>query len=303
MLGRSAIDATASTKMRMPPTLVGRTIMMKAPMLALLSLALGTASVALAQEPVQLKFSRVVDLTLPIESNMAPIPGFKAYAENPSRVNVISSITETQKEALRAEGMTLSGNHEVNNRAMITVLSILVHNGTHIDAPRHMVEKGTPIDQMPVSQFVKEGVLINLPGKGPNSVVTVKDVAESGVEIRPNTIVMINTGWTDTMWGKPGFWEQMPYLERGVAEYVANKGAAGLAIDVFPEKPLWRGVKLDPGEVWIANHLALMQKNLPLIQFVTNLSQIGNNRFTVVAIPLAIKGGDASPVRVVALVE
>ena len=145
--------------------------MMKARMLALLSLALGTASVALAQAPVQVKFSRVVDLTLPIESNMAPIPGLK------------------------------------------------------------------------------------------------------------------------------------PYLERGVAEYVANKGAAGLAIDVFPEKPLWRGVKLDPGEVWIANHLALMQKNLPLIQFVTNLSQIGDNRFTVVAVPLAIKGGDASPVRVVALVE
>ena len=119
--------------------------MMKARMLALLSLALGTASVALAQEPVQLKFSRVVDLTLPIESNMAPIPGFKAYAENPSRVNVISSITEAQKEALSAEGMTLSSNHEVNNRAMITVLSILVHNGTHIDAPRHMVEKGISV--------------------------------------------------------------------------------------------------------------------------------------------------------------
>lgn len=277
--------------------------MMKARMLVLLSLALGTASVALAQSPVQLKFSRVVDLTLPIESNMAPIPGLKAYAENPSRVNVISSITEAQKEALSAEGMTLSSNHEVNNRAMITVLSILVHNGTHIDAPRHMVEKGIPIDQMPVAQFIKEGVLINLAGKGPNSVVTVKEVAESGVQIRPNTIVMINTGWTDSMWGKPGFWEQMPYLERGVAEYVANKGAAGLAIDVFPEKPLWRGVKLDPGEVWIANHLAMMQRNLPLIQFVTNLSQIGNGRFTVVAVPLAIKGGDASPVRVIALVE
>src|SRR3954463_1577500 len=282
---------------------VGRPIMMKARTLALLSLVLATASVAMAQEPVQLKFNRVVDLTLPIESNMAPIPGFKAYADNPSRVNVISSITEAQKEAARAEGMTLSSDHQVNNRAMITVLSILVHNGTHIDAPRHMMEKGIPIDQMPVTQFVKEGVLINVPGKGPNSVVTVKDVAESGVEIRPNTIVMINTGWTDKMWGKPGFWEQMPYLERGVAEYVANKGAAGLAIDVFPEKPLWRGVKLDPGEVWIANHLAMMQKNLPLIQFVTNLSQIGNNRFTVVAVPLAIKGGDASPVRVVALVE
>jgi len=277
--------------------------MMKPGMLVLLSLTLGMPSGALAQAPVQLKFSRVVDLTLPIESNMAPIPGLKPYLDNPSRVNVISSITEAQKEALGTEGMTLSSDHQVNGRSMISVLSILVHNGTHIDAPRHMVEKGIPIDQMPVSQFVKPGVLINVPGKGPNSVVTVKEIAESGVEIRPDTIVMINTGWTDRMWRKPGFWEQMPYLERGVAEYVASKGAAGLAIDVFPEKPLWRGVKLDPGEVWIANHLALMQKNLPLIQFVTNLSQIGNNRFTVVAVPLAIKGGDASPARVIALVE
>jgi arylformamidase len=307
-LGRSAIDADSSDGKAHVAGTAGRTIMMKARMLVLLSLALGTASVALAQESVaqesvQLKFSRVVDLTLPIESNMAPIPGLKPYLDNPSRVTVISSITETQKDALRAEGMTLSSDHAVNGRSMISVLSILVHNGTHIDAPRHMVEKGLSVDQMPVAQFVKEGVLINLPGKGPNSVVTVKEVEESGVEIRPNTIVMINTGWTDKMWGKPGFWEQMPYLERGVSEYLAKKGVAGLAIDVFPEKPLWRGVKLDPGEVWIANHLALLEKNIPLIQFVTNLSQIGNNRFTVVAVPLAIKGADASPVRVIALVE
>lgn len=276
-------------------------MMMLARAALLLSVALGTASTASAQ--TQLKFSRVVDLTLPIESNMAPIPGLKSYLDNPSRVNVISSITEAQKEALRAEGMTLSGDHAVNGRSMISVLSILVHNGTHIDAPRHMMEKGVSIDRLPIAQFVKPGVLINLPDKGPNSVVTVKDVAESGVEIPPDTIVMINTGWTDKMWGKPGFWEQMPYLERGVAAYFVNKGVAGLAIDVFPEKPLWRGVKLDPGEVWIANHLAVMEKNIPLIQFVTNLSQIGNNRFTVVAAPLAIKGGDASPVRVIALVE
>src|SRR4030088_123208 len=201
--------------------------MMKARMLVLLSLALGTASVALAQAPVQLNFSRVVDLTLPIESNMAPIPGLKPYLDNPSRVSVISSITEAQREELRAEGMTLSNDHAVNGRSMISVLSILVHNGTHIDAPRHMVEKGPSVDQMPVAQFVKEGALINLPGKGSNSVVTVKDVAESGVEIPPNTIAMSNTGWTDKMWGKPGFWEQMPYLERGRRRILGEEGRGG----------------------------------------------------------------------------
>jgi hypothetical protein len=48
--------------------------MMNARTLVLLSLALGATSNALAQQPVQLKFSRVVDLTIPIESNIAGDP-------------------------------------------------------------------------------------------------------------------------------------------------------------------------------------------------------------------------------------
>jgi hypothetical protein len=41
---------------------------------------------------------------------------------------------------------------------------------------------------------------------------------------------------------------------------MASKGVPAVAMDVFPEKPLWRGVKLDPGEVWVANHLALWKR-------------------------------------------
>src|SRR5216684_2558721 len=278
-------------------------MMMLARAVFLLSMTLGTASTALAQAPVQLKFSRVVDLTLPIESNMPGIPGLRPYAENPSRVTIIAAITEAQKELLRAEGMTLSNNLAINGRSMISVLSILVHNGTHIDAPRHMIEKGYPVDQIPLGQVVKEAVLINLPNKGPNSSVSVKDILDTGVEFGPNLIPVINTGWTEKMWGKPEFWEQMPYLEPGVGELMAKKNVPAVAMDVFPEKAIWRGVKLDPGEVWVANHLALLEKGIPLIQFVTNLSQIGGNRFVLIALPLKIKGGDGSPARVIALVE
>ena len=277
--------------------------MIRGPRLVFSAVVLATASAAFAQEAVQLKFSRVVDLTLPIESNMAPIPGLRVYAENPSRVSVIAAITEAQKELLQAEGLSLSSNLAVNGRSMISVLSILVHNGTHIDAPRHMLERGYPVDQIPLAQVAKEGVLINLPNKGPNSTVSVKDILDTGVELSPNRIPVINTGWTETMWGKPEFWTQMPYLEAGVGELLASKGVPAVAIDVFPEKALWRGVKLDPGEVWVANHLALFEKGIPLIQFVTNMSQIGGKRFVLVALPLKIKGGDASPARVVALVE
>jgi arylformamidase len=276
---------------------------MNARIFVVTSLALTVASGALAQEPVQLKFSRVVDLTLPIESNMPGIPGLRSYAENPSRVSIIAAITEAQKELLRADGMTLSDNLVVNGRSMISILSILVHNGTHIDAPRHMLEQGYPVDQIPLTQIAREGVLIDLRNKGPDSSVSVKDIVDTGVQLGPNRIPVIDTGWTEKTWGKPEFWQQMPYLEPGVGEFLVSKGVPAVAMDIFPEKALWRGVKLDPGENWVANHIALLEKGIPMIQFVTNLSQIGKNRFVLVALPLKIKGGDASPARVVALVE
>jgi kynurenine formamidase len=175
-------------------------------------IVIGAAPVGWAQTPVQLKYTRVIDLTLPIESNMEGIPGLKSYAENPSRVTVIAAITEAQKELLRAEGMTLSNNLVVNGRSMISVLSILVHNGTHIDAPRHMIDKGYPVDEIPLGQVAKEAVLINLPHKGANSSVSVKDILDTGVDFGPDVIPVINTGWTEKTWGKPEFWEQMPYL-------------------------------------------------------------------------------------------
>src|SRR5215510_7642931 len=178
---------------------------------------------AWAQAPVQLKYSRVVDLTLPIETNMAGIPGVKIYADNPSLVGIIAAMTDAQKEMLRAEGLSISGNIEINGRAMISMLHIMTHNGTHIDAPRHMMETGFPIDQLPLGQVAKEGVLISLPSKGANSSISVKDIVDSGVALGPDRIPVIHTGWTEKAWGKTEFWTQMPYLEPGVGAYLASK--------------------------------------------------------------------------------
>jgi len=87
--------------------------MMKARRSVLQSLVLGVVGApavgrAQARAQSQLKFSRIVDLTLPIESNMAGIPGFKVYADNPSRVAIIAAMTDGQKELLRAEGLTIA---------------------------------------------------------------------------------------------------------------------------------------------------------------------------------------------------
>ena len=101
--------------------------MMKARIPIIVLLALGVTSVAWAQQPVQLKFSRVVDLTIPIESNMPGIPGIKTYADNPSKVDVVTAMTEAQKSQLQTEGLTLNSNLAVNGRAMLKSTALFLY--------------------------------------------------------------------------------------------------------------------------------------------------------------------------------
>ena len=249
-----------------------------------------------------MRFSRIVDLTIPIESGMPGIPGVPLYDKNPSRVDVIGIMNDAQKKLAEAEGLTIRDDVVFTGRSMISTMSILVHNGTHIDAPRHAIENGHSIDQTPLEHLVKQAVLINLPHKGPNSTVSVQDILATGVQFGPEIVPIIHTGWTEKMWGKTNFWKEMPFLEPGVGDFMAENKVTAVAMDIFPEKATWR-TPLEPGEVWMANHIAMLRKGIAIIQFVTNLSQIGNGRFSIVALPLKIKGADGSPARVVALVE
>jgi len=40
---------------------------------------------------------------------------------------------------------------------MISILSVLVHKGTHIDGPRHMIDKGLLVDPVRPDQFAEQG--------------------------------------------------------------------------------------------------------------------------------------------------
>ena len=46
----------------------------------------------------------------------------------------------------------------------------------------------------------KEDVLINLTNKGPSSAMSVKDILDTGVQLRPNRIPVIHTGFPEKTW-------------------------------------------------------------------------------------------------------
>ena len=117
---------------------------------------------------------------------------------------------------------------------------------------------------------------------------------------KPGQVAVIKTLWTDRAWGTPEFWDRTVYLDPGVGEWIERHGVAAVAMDCFPEKPFWL-MTLEPHERG-ANHKRWLKAGIPMIQMLTNLGRMGP-RFTIIALPLRLKGMDGSPARVVGIQE
>ena len=123
-----------------------------------------------------------------------------------------------------------------------------------------------------------------------------------------NAIVLVRTGF-GKYWPDRG--KYMGTDERGDSA-VAKLHFPGL----HPEAAHWlvnvRKIKaigidtpsIDRGQSKdFKSHVALYEKNTPALENVANLDQLPEKGFTVIALPMKIKGGSGGPVRIVALLD
>ncbi len=238
--------------------------------------------------------SRIVDLTLPVTSNMAGIPKIAFYEQHPTRIQAVTVVSEEQRATLAAEGVDCLPDAPVAN-SMNTVITLNTHIGTHIDAPRHFFADGAPVSGIALDRIVmREAVVLDVSHKNAGEGVTGDDLEKTGVKPGPGQIAVIRTAWTDRAWGKPEFWSNTIHLEPSVGDWVERRGVSAVAMDCFPEKPFWL-MTLTPAERG-ANHKRWLKAGIPMVQMLTRLDAIAR-KVTLVALPLNLKGMDGAPAR------
>ncbi|MFQ5752360.1 MAG: cyclase family protein [bacterium] len=188
------------------------------------------------------------------------------------------------------------------------------HGGTHIDAPVHFYKDRNTVDKIPLEQLIGKAVVVDVSEKcaaDPDYLVTADDFLawERAHGVRLNGfIVLIRTGF-----GK--YWpDALKYLgtdEHG-AEAVAKLHFPGL----HPDAAKWlvenRSIKaigldtasIDTGQSTdFMSHVTLYAANIPAFENVANLDQLPETGFTIIALPIKIKGGSGGPLRIIALVK
>ncbi len=186
------------------------------------------------------------------------------------------------------------------------------HGGTHIDAPVHFARGHNSVDQIPLEQLMGAAVVIDVTRQAAQNRdyrVTVGDLENWEKQhggLRTGAIVLLRTGF-----GKyyPDRVKYMGTDERGAAA-VAKLHFPGLHPDAARWLVTRRSIKaigldtpsIDYGQSTLfESHRILFDKNIPALENVANLDQLPASGFSVIALPMKIKGGSGGPLRIVAL--
>jgi kynurenine formamidase len=187
------------------------------------------------------------------------------------------------------------------------------HGGTHIDAPIHFAEGRPSVDQIPLERLMGRAVLIDVSescADNPDCLVTADDIghweAENGA-VPEGAIVLLRTGfarfWPDRV-RYMGTDERgpeavpklhFPGLDPDAARWlVANRSINAIGLDT---------PSIDYGQsTHFESHQVLFAADIPAFENLTNLDQLPETGFLVIALPMKIAGGSGGPLRIVAIV-
>lgn len=162
-------------------------------------------------------------------------------------------------------------------------LTTVMHVGTHMDAPLHMIENGNYMSQMPVDQFAGPGVCIDVRGK------KVIDGPMLPEKIPHGAIMLIYTGM-EQLYGSQEYATEYPAMSEEFARGVVSAGVKIIGFDMLnPDKSEEYPI-----------HKILLAKPVLIIENLANLKAlVGVKQFDVFAFPMKLHA-EAAPVRVVA---
>ena len=163
----------------------------------------------------------------------------------------------------------------------VSILRFSTHTGTHVDPPLHFIEGGNSVDKLPLDVLVGECLVHRVD----SPVITIADLEgiPAGIER-----IIFKTRNSD-LWGKPGFQTDYTYLDPDAAEWLVDRGIRLVGIDYLSVDKMRSGHHA---------HTCLLQAGVVIVEGL-DCTEVPEGMYTLICLPLKIKGGDGAPARAI----
>ncbi|WP_299671893.1 cyclase family protein [uncultured Polaribacter sp.] len=189
------------------------------------------------------------------------------------------------------------------------------HGGTHIDAPVHFAEGAKSVDEISLEKLIGSAIKIDVSKNAlnnPDYLITINDLKTweetHKMQIPVGSIVLLQTGFSTYYPNKVKYMGTNKRGEQAI-ELLHFPGLSGAAATWLVKNRKINSIGIDTPSIdygqstHFESHVALMTNNIPAFENLTNLDQLPEKDFNIVALPMKIKGGSGSPLRIVALLK
>lgn len=176
----------------------------------------------------------------------------------------------------------------------VTEIQMVVHLGTHVDAPRHFFSDGPAFHEIPLDRLHGRGVVWRIE-KEDYGLIDVDDLEHASPKLRPGDILALDTGWAQHFGASR--YDRHPNLSVAAAQWLVSQRIKLLACDmVTPDLAVNRREK---GFDWPVHHL-LLGHGVLVSEHLTNLATLSNGYAEFMFLALNVQDADGSPARVLA---
>jgi len=169
----------------------------------------------------------------------------------------------------------------------VSRISSSVHLGTHVDAPRHFINDGRTIDQLPLDVLTGPCYVVQLPDGV--EAITAEVLAQT--EIMPEMKRILFGTSNSHFWarGESKFQTEFVAITEDGAQWLAARGVQLVGVDYLSVAPYGDSVP---------THLILLEAGIVVIEGL-NLSNIMRGFYDLYCLPLKIAGCDGAPARAI----
>ena len=167
----------------------------------------------------------------------------------------------------------------------VSSLSFGSHTGTHVDAPKHMIDDGMTVDALSLDVLMGPAMLVAIP----NDAMAVGEEQLRLYEIKGYTRILIKTRNSSFIRDRE-FVRDYTYLAPDGARYLASLGVKLVGVDYFSIEQFHSGHH--------ATHLTLLERGIVIVEGL-DLSAPPMGPYELRVLPLRLQGLDGAPARAV----
>ena len=177
-------------------------------------------------------------------------------------------------------------------------IAALLHTGTHVDAPLHVVAGGRPVEALTLEELSGLCVVVDLHDASEREPLDADRLRRAAPEIPRGSIVAVRTDWTDRCWGVfPDYYTASPFLTEDAGRWLASIAPSAVVVDFFEEEC---AISTEFTSEDFVVHRALLGNDIPIVEQAARLGDVGTRPFAFRAAFVRLAGVEAAPCRIFA---